>query len=320
MRQIGTLEQPAQAKQFAAYLVTQGVMAHAEPDGGKWAVWVRDENQVERAKDELIRFRSDPAAAEYQSAVREAEAVQRKEQQKREKARKNLVEMRGRWGRGTARRAPVVFILIAISVAVALATNLGRDPRGAMQYLLFQSTFTAASPAQPAVVPQQILGGQVWRLVTPIFLHFGVMHIVFNMYWLFLLGTQVEHRIGSLRFTLLVLGMAVMSNFGQYLWQVYGEQSYGAFGGMSGVDYGLFGYVWIKTLYFPSQAYRLSPFTAFLMFAFFFACILREIPATAEMMAAIIPSNIANMAHAVGLLVGVAAAYAPLLFKPGHRD
>ena len=47
MRQVGSLSSEADAHRFAAYLVTQGVEAHAEEDGDAWAIWVRDENDME---------------------------------------------------------------------------------------------------------------------------------------------------------------------------------------------------------------------------------------------------------------------------------
>ncbi len=53
-----------------------------------------------------------------------------------------------------------------------------------------------------------IRAGQVWRLITPVFLHdsslpYGLLHIGFNMYALFLYGRGLEARFGHWRFTLL---------------------------------------------------------------------------------------------------------------------
>jgi GlpG protein len=328
MRQIGILEEPAHAKRFAAYLVTRGIAAHAEPDNGKWAVWVRDENQLADAKEELIRFRTDPGASQYQGAMREAENVLREEHKKREKAAKNIVEMRGRWkGPGGIGRSPVVFTLIAISVLVFFLTGFGKDVQGLRQYLLFAPLPT---PNDGVVVgAQAILHGQVWRLVTPMFIHFGWMHIIFDMLVLLIFGRQIENRMGSVRFLGFVLCLAVASNVSEFLWDLYAHYVFNdplhnqsfitPFGGMSGVDYGLFGYLFIKTTYFPSLGYYLSPFNTFLLFGLFFVFILRELPATASMMAGYIPERIANAAHAGGLLLGMAIAYAPLLWKPSKR-
>ena len=81
----------------------------------------------------------------------------------------------------------------------------------------------------------EIRAGQVWRLVTPIFLHAGVLHLVFNMLWLYQLGGQIEAQESSGYFAVMVLVLAVICNTGQYV--VSGP----LFIGMSGVVYGLLG-------------------------------------------------------------------------------
>jgi rhomboid protease GluP len=47
--------------------------------------------------------------------------------------------------------------------------------------------------------------GQIWRLITPVLLHASLLHIGFNMYFLFSLGTGLERRFGHLRFLVLYL-------------------------------------------------------------------------------------------------------------------
>lgn len=89
-------------------------------------------------------------------------------------------------------------------------------------------------------------GGQPWRLVTPVFIHFGWLHIAFNALWCWELGRRIEGALGSLNMAGLFLVTAVASNTAQH--QVSGP---GLFGGLSGVIYGLLGFAWI--------AARLSP-------------------------------------------------------------
>ena len=53
MRQIGSLPQERDAQRFAAYLVTLGIDSHAEQDSDEWAIWVRDENRIDEAREEF---------------------------------------------------------------------------------------------------------------------------------------------------------------------------------------------------------------------------------------------------------------------------
>ena len=54
-------------------------------------------------------------------------------------------------------------------------------------------------------INQLILAGQVWRLITPVFLHANLLHIAFNMYALFILGPGLEQYYGHKRYLLLYL-------------------------------------------------------------------------------------------------------------------
>ena len=78
-----------------------------------------------------------------------------------------------------------------------------------------------------------------------------------------------------------------------------------AFGGMSGVLYGLFGYAWMKTRFAPELGVTLSPQTVTTLLVWFVLCL-------SPFLQAVI-GPVANVAHAVGLLVGVAAGVAPHL-------
>ena len=143
----------------------------------------------------------------------------------------------------------------------------------------------------------EVRGGQVWRLVTPIFLHFGLLHILFNMYWLYDLGTMIERRLGSILYILLILAIAVPSNYAQFA--VTGPM----FGGMSGVVYGLFGYVWVRGRLEPTSGLNLQSNVAVIMIGWFVLC------------ATGLVGNMANWAHGGGLAMGALLAYWPHLLK-----
>ena len=92
--------------------------------------------------------------------------------------------------------------------------------------------------------------GELWRTVTPIFIHLDWLHIAFNMIMFFQFGALIESLKGTVRLGGLILAIAVISNVAQAV----GPDAWGgtpAFGGMSGVVYGLFGYVWIKSTFCP---------------------------------------------------------------------
>ncbi len=52
-------------------------------------------------------------------------------------------------------------------------------------------------------VDSSIRAGEIWRLITPVFLHASILHIAFNMYALFIFGRGIEARYGHTRFLLL---------------------------------------------------------------------------------------------------------------------
>jgi len=320
MRQVGTLANETEAQRFAAWLVAQRIQAHAEQENGAWVIWVRDEDQLPKARQDLVEFQKNPADAKYQGVERTAEAVARDAEEKRRQAQKNVVDMRGRWGAaggmsGMARRSPTVMLLIGVSAVTALLTYddtfRGRNPPGAIyRTLLFADPVAAAAPGGGEDIWASIKRCEVWRLVTPIFIHYGWMHILLNMYWLNAFGTLVEARRGS-RFLLgLVLVIAVLSNVGQAVELSMRELGV-HFGGMSGVGFGLFGYVATKAKFDDRERYFLNPGTTFMALLWFALCILRDIPPFHELLKDAIPA-IANTAHAVGLLMGAAIAYVPV--------
>jgi GlpG protein len=136
--------------------------------------------------------------------------------------------------------------------------------------------------------------GQVWRLVSDIFVHWSILHLLFNMFWLRDLGGMIERQRGGVKLLALVLVTALLSNFAEYVWSFPV-----ASGGMSGVVYGLFGYVWMKGRFERQLGMGVSRETVFIMLAWLVLCMTGLI------------GPIANAAHVAGLLVGVVVGYAP---------
>ena len=109
-----------------------------------------------------------------------------------------------------------------------------------------------------------------------------------NGLWLRDLGSMIEARKTSWLLLVMILVLAGTSNVAQYM--VSGPN----FGGMSGVVYGLLGYVWMQGRFNPASKLSLHPQTVTFMIVWFFLCLFGLV------------GHVANTAHAVGLGVGVA--------------
>lgn len=307
MRQIGSLTTRADAERLTAYLITEGITANVEEEGDEWALWVRDENHLETARQALQDFRANPDDPRYDGVERAAVAIREEEIRQREAARKNVVEMRGNWSRGggasvSPKKAPLVFILIGACMLVSFWTKSINGDRAVQEskeadMLAFASDKTieaAESPRAASFV--DIQAGQVWRLITPIFPHIGPWHLVMNLYWVYRFGAQIEHFCGIKTLVLLVIATAIVPNVAQAAF--VGPN----FFGISGVVCGLFGYVWIKSQYDPTSRLTVPRFTILFFFAYLFYCLISPWP-------------IANAAHFAGLGVGAVIAYVPLVMN-----
>lgn len=95
-----------------------------------------------------------------------------------------------------------------------------------------------------------IAEGQVWRLFTPAIIHFNLMHIVFDLIWVWYLGHEIEKHERSRVLVLLMFIGAAISNTMQCA--TMGP----LFGGMSGVVYAMFGFTWLTNHLKHEEIYR----------------------------------------------------------------
>jgi GlpG protein len=287
MRRIGQISDESSARRFSDYLYVKGIENRIETsDGEMWNVWVHDEHQLIQAKRLLAEFQNNPDDAKYRNA-RETAHQQRKQEKEEFKAyQKRFLNADKIFPGGISRIGRLTVILIAISVIVAVISVLGKN-MAVVRYLLI-SEYRVINPSVPWYMGLvEISKGQIWRIFTPIFLHFGFLHILFNMLWLRDLGTMIEKQQNTWILGLLVIVIAPISNLAQYA--VSGPM----FGGMSGVVYGLLGYIWIRGKYDPFSGLYLHRQTVTMMIIWFFLCL------TGLM------GNIANMAHGAGLAIGM---------------
>lgn len=299
MRQIGTLPLHLDPRVFSDHLLTMGVTTRVDqrPDG--WAIWVHHEDKIPQAKQELDSYLENPTDPRYQGAVRSAQTIRRETEILDRRYRKNVRDVAGEWNHPPLNRRPLTTALIAISVVVFLLEN--SPYRGITLNTLTFSKIVVDEFGRPHSLGfDSILHGEVWRLITPIFIHFGILHILFNMWMLWQLGLLVEYRRGTKALAVLVLVTAIASNVGQFAYNLSDGPSFSMFGGMSGVVYGIFGYVWMKGRQEPEQGMILDPRTVQIMLFWLVLCFTGAV------------GNIANAAHVVGMLAGIMLGLARL--------
>jgi GlpG protein len=282
MRHIGTIAEKQQAERFVHFLASQQIEATLRPlEETGYAVWVFDEERVATARQQLETFLATPDDPQFDVAKEHQPRVARRFLQHRPpRDRARFIDVRTEIFRPQHLSAfPVTCLFIGISVAVTLLAHVpALTP--VISKLYFSAYLGKAFP--------EIRAGEVWRLVTPIFLHGGLLHLLFNMLWLYQLGGQIEKQESSRSIAVMVLVFAIMCNTAQYL--VSGP----LFVGMSGVVYGLLGYIWMMTRFQVGTRYMLSEQTVTFMLLWLGLCLIGVIP------------HVANTEHVVGLLLGVA--------------
>ena len=288
MRQIGSLADADLAERFADHLRALGIAVTVDRVEGSCRIWVHDENRVSDAKAEFPLFLAEPEHDRYRNASKRAMVRIREDAARAKAIRTKTVNLAERWDRPVSQRSPVTFGLIVISAISAFL--IGFEPnmneeRAALLRISDDGSMRA------------IMSGEVWRLVTPIFMHMSLMHLVFNMLCLREFGIQIEIRTGPVRYVAMVIAIAIVSNFAQFWFHNH------HFGGMSGVVYGLFGYIWIKGKLEPESGYWLPAQTITMMLVWHVLCVVGVIP------------RVANWAHGGGLAAGIVIAACETQFR-----
>ena len=189
-------------------------------------------------------------------------------------------------------KTPVTSGLLLVTLLLALLTGLGNE----LEYIAPLSFYVLVLSPEPYLISDwQHLLNQPWRLLTPILLHFGGLHLVFNCLWWWDLGRRIEQQQSGQRLLLLLLVTALLGNIAQ-AWE--GVQ---LFGGLSGVIYGLLGYIWLwdqlRTPVFVLPQGIVIFMLIWLVLGF------------TGVFNAIGVGNMANMAHLGGLIAGLVLAF-----------
>lgn len=267
MIRIVTLSNPRIAQAFVDYMATLGVTLQVKLDGQEVQLWLADESKLDKVEPELTLFLKDPLHARYLAASWHTGNTQSSLQ----------YEHYSYWQRIRSQAGPLTMAVMIICIAVYLVQQIYGD-QTVMGWL-----------AWPVDSSQFI---ELWRWFTPSFLHFSILHILFNLMWWWYLGGPVEKRLGSGKLFTIALISALLSGWGQSIFSgIY-------FGGLSGVVYALMGYVWLTGELKPDRGLSLP--RGLMVFALVWL-VLGYFN--------VMGLAIANAAHVFGLVVGLIMAF-----------
>ncbi len=290
MREIATFDDERTARSFADVLCSREIETEiSRGRSGSYGVWVLDERDVEASRAAWAAFDAVPDAPDHLAAAGCLERKQRLQARQRP-SRHEVIDVRRRWAGARSGPPTVTLFLLVVSVLVTLSISLG--PGEAVINALSIGT------GEGQHLFLRVERGEVWRLVTPIFLHFGLLHILFNMWMLLDLGTILERRIGATHYSVIVLVSAILSNITQYV--VTGSP---AFGGMSGVLYALFGYVWVRGRFDGTLGFALRGSTVIVLMVWLVLGFTGTL------------GPVANFAHLGGLVAGAALGGREVFFS-----
>lgn len=251
----------------------------------QFAIWVHDEDRMDEAQALLDELLNDPESPKFGTLQREAKAQRKKIHEKAKKSRHRVVKAREKIAEEN-RLGMVTMGLILFCVGIfVLAMS-----KEAIHDALVPTILARVGPGFMVVDLGASIGATFeagpWRFFTPIFLHDGLLHLGFNMLFLFRLGAMVEKAHSGLRLVLMTFVFGTAGVLTELAW------SGGAAVGMSGVIYGLFGYLWMRGRYDPTFQYGIDRSTVLWLMIWYVLCF-------AGFM------NIANGAHTAGLVLGV---------------
>jgi len=282
MRKVGDFKLEKEALVFWSFLSKEKIDSSLEEKEGEegYEIWISDEDQINEASfhyQEFLKNHDDPKFKVKLKDKRKPESLPESK-----KSGFKQYNLGNKWRSQEKSPGVVTLALIITSVAVFLISGMGKNTQIIGPFFISEEINGGLD---------EIISGQFWRLITPIFLHFNLLHIFFNCMWLHSLGRQIEKKKGTKFFITFILCTAIVSNLSQFL--ITGP----AFGGMSGVVYGLFGYVWIKSRLDPGDGFYIDPVVAMIMLGFFLVCFTGAF------------GGVANWAHAGGLIVGLGWGY-----------
>jgi GlpG protein len=209
MQKLLVTRNAAMMKRLHSYLQQRGIPVTVSEHGNQLELWLTQSSYSALAKGLINEFKADPDAAEAELANEPAPP-------QRPEAAPSMAQQ-------ILQQAGVVTIVFAALVSIVFALLNTQFATVLFEALRISDTFTDIPWYQP------------WRLLTPVLLHFSLLHFLFNVFWWWYLGGRFERFYGSTYLLIALVFCGVFSNVMQFM------DSGPYFGGLSGVVYGLFG-------------------------------------------------------------------------------
>ncbi len=276
MIQLLVLGDARMAQALVDYLATLGIPCELTQSELGVSVWLADERRLAQAQQEVKRFLSEPNHPRYMEASWQS----------------GHADARIDYSKGMTdpvtdflhQAGPLTLVVIIACLAIYALDAIGLP---IFDELAFHPTLA------------QFTDWQAWRYVTPAFIHFSVLHLVFNLLWWWYLGGQIEQRLGSGKLFILLIVGAALPNIAEFF--VSGPR----FGGLSGVVYALLGYSWLRTRLQPDCGLAMPPALMGFMLVWLVLGFLD-----------MLGTPTANMAHLAGLLIGLAQGWLDRRHRP----
>ena len=213
MHILGEISNLRAAQAFSDYLRSLGIENRLNPIDGKTQIILQDLGAIALATDELKAFIKDPNNPKYLAAsweVNNDDNVRLSDM-----PRGSVVPLER-----LLRSGPFTLSIMILCIGIYGVTTL------------FQTDVIYNWLAFPSDIGDFSSLTQPWRLLTPVFMHFGLMHVAFNLLWWFELGRIIEEYESGWQLLMLLVIIGLFSNIWQY------TMTGPSFGGMSGVVYG----------------------------------------------------------------------------------
>ena len=192
----------------------------------------------------------------------------------------------------------LTYLLVALSVVITGASMLGGSQPGSLLYAVGSFGYVGTD---------QIWNGLIWGLVTPIFIHGSILHLLFDMLWLIQLGRILERTLPQAIYLLFIVAAGAVGSAAEIL--ISGQPGIG----MSGVVYAMFGLMWAGRGAFSSWRAIATQDNLRFLIGWGLLCV----AATYLPFLRSFGLNVANGAHGGGFLFGLCVGF--LFYSPRRR-